>query len=97
DEQVKIRGYRIETGEIVHVLLQHTDVKEAIVVARRNEADVYLCAYVVSRGVFNASELRAYLKRSLPEYMVPSYLVEVEQIPLTANGKVDRNALPEPQ
>ncbi|WP_260989994.1 condensation domain-containing protein, partial [Paenibacillus xylanexedens] len=53
--------------------------------------------YVVSRGVFNASELRAYLKRSLPEYMVPSYLVEVEQIPLTANGKVDRRALPEPQ
>ncbi|WP_145336710.1 non-ribosomal peptide synthetase, partial [Paenibacillus xylanexedens] len=98
DEQVKIRGYRIETGEIVHRLLQHGDVKEAVVVAQKDEqGESYLCAYVVSRGVFNASELRTYLKRSLPEYMAPSYLVEVEQIPLTANGKVDRKALPEPQ
>ncbi|MFD1909022.1 phosphopantetheine-binding protein [Paenibacillus rhizoplanae] len=52
---------------------------------------------MVSQGAFDASELRAYLKLSLPDYMVPSYLVEVEQIPLTANGKVDRKALPEPQ
>ncbi|WP_423212953.1 condensation domain-containing protein, partial [Paenibacillus solani] len=56
-----------------------------------------MCAYVVSVGEFDASELRAYLKRSMPDYMVPSYLVEVERIPLTANGKVDRKALPEPQ
>ncbi|MHA6534819.1 condensation domain-containing protein, partial [Paenibacillus sp. BAC0078] len=66
--------------------------------ARKDERDeAYLCAYVVSGGAFDASELRAYLKRSLPEYMVPSYVVEVERIPLTANGKVDRKALPEPQ
>ncbi|WP_145336776.1 AMP-binding enzyme, partial [Paenibacillus xylanexedens] len=85
-------------GEIVHRLLQHGDVKEAVVLARKDERDeASLCGYVVSRGAFNASELRTYLKRSLPEYMVPSYLVEVEQIPLTANGKVDRRALPEPQ
>ncbi|MFC6652723.1 phosphopantetheine-binding protein [Paenibacillus rhizoplanae] len=72
--------------------------KEAVVVARKDEKDEsYLCAYVVSGGGFDASELRTYLKRSLPEYMVPSYLVEVERIPLTANGKVDRKALPEPQ
>ncbi|MFD2413389.1 amino acid adenylation domain-containing protein, partial [Paenibacillus rhizoplanae] len=98
DEQVKIRGYRIETGEIVHRLLQHTDVKEAVVIARKDEqGEAYLCAYVVSVEAFEASELRSYLKRSLPEYMVPPYLVEVERIPLTANGKVDRKALPEPQ
>ncbi|WP_054403495.1 non-ribosomal peptide synthetase [Paenibacillus solani] len=98
DEQVKIRGYRIETGEIVHGLLQHADVKEAVVVARKDErGEAYLCAYVVSVEEFDASALRSYLKRSLPEYMVPSYLVEVERIPLTANGKVDRKALPEPQ
>ncbi|QDY82829.1 amino acid adenylation domain-containing protein [Paenibacillus polymyxa] len=98
DEQVKIRGYRIETGEIVYRLLKHTDVKEAVVVARKDEDDeAYLCAYVVSGGAFDASELRAYLRESLPDYMVPSYLVEVERIPLTANGKVNRKALPEPQ
>ncbi|MHA6534812.1 condensation domain-containing protein, partial [Paenibacillus sp. BAC0078] len=98
DEQVKIRGYRIETGEIEHRLLQHADVKEAVVIARKDERDeAYLCAYVVSSGAFDASELRGYLKRGLPEYMVPSYVVEVERIPLTANGKVDRKALPEPQ
>ena len=57
----------------------------------------YLCAYVVSGSAFDGSELRSYLKRSVPEYMVPSYLVEMERIPLTANGKVDRKALPEPQ
>ncbi|MHA6530945.1 amino acid adenylation domain-containing protein, partial [Paenibacillus sp. BAC0078] len=98
DEQVKIRGYRIETGEIMHRLQQHADVKEAVVITRKDERDEsYLCAYVVSGGAFDASELRSHLKRSLPEYMVPSYLVEVERIPLTANGKVDRKALPEPQ
>nr|WP_054403824.1 non-ribosomal peptide synthetase [Paenibacillus solani] len=98
DEQVKIRGYRIETGEIVHRLLQHADVKEAVVVARKDEqGEAYLCAYVVSSGAFDGSELRLYLKKVLPEYMVPSYLVEVERIPLTANGKADRKALPEPQ
>ncbi|MEK3793106.1 amino acid adenylation domain-containing protein [Paenibacillus sp. FSL R7-0204] len=98
DEQVKIRGYRIETGEIVHRLLQHAAVKEAAVVARKNEGgEAYLCAYVVSGGALSASELRAFLKLSLPEYMVPSYVVELERIPLTANGKIDRKALPEPR
>ncbi|MHA6534788.1 amino acid adenylation domain-containing protein, partial [Paenibacillus sp. BAC0078] len=98
DEQVKIRGYRIETGEIVHGLQQHADVKEAVVVARKDEqGEAYLCAYVVSSGAFDASKLRAYLKANMPDYMVPSYLMEVERIPLTANGKVDRKALPEPQ
>ncbi|MFD1908979.1 phosphopantetheine-binding protein [Paenibacillus rhizoplanae] len=72
--------------------------KEAVVIARKDEqGEAYLCAYVVSVEAFEASELRSYLKRSLPEYMVPPYLVEVERIPLTANGKVDRKALPEPQ
>ncbi|WP_019640671.1 non-ribosomal peptide synthetase [Paenibacillus fonticola] len=98
DEQVKIRGYRIEMGEIVHRLLQHKDVKEAVVIARKDEGgEAYLCAYVVSSGAIRASGLRAHLKRSLPDYMVPAYLVEVERIPLMANGKVDRKALPEPQ
>ncbi|WP_242615179.1 phosphopantetheine-binding protein, partial [Paenibacillus solani] len=98
DEQVKIRGYRIETGEIVHHLLQHADVKEAVVVARKDERDeAYMCAYVVSGGTFEASELRSYLKRSLPEHMIPSYFVQLEQFPLTVNGKVNRKALPAPE
>ncbi|MFD1910588.1 phosphopantetheine-binding protein [Paenibacillus rhizoplanae] len=69
-----------------------------MVIARKDEKDEsYLCAYVVSGGVFEASGLRAYLKCSLPEYMIPSYFVRLEQFPLTVNGKVDRKALPEPQ
>ncbi|MFD1908973.1 hypothetical protein ACFSQ7_40850 [Paenibacillus rhizoplanae] len=72
--------------------------KEAVVIARKDEKDEsYLCAYVVSGGVFEASGLRAYLKCSLPEYMIPSYFVRLEQFPLTVNGKVDRKGLPAPE
>ena len=104
DHQVKIRGYRIEPGEIENRLLQRDDIAEAVVAAGEDSGeDRYLAAYVVcspDRSVNNdllVSELRAYLARQLPEYMVPAYFVEIEKIPLTAHGKVDRKALPQPQ
>ncbi|RSD12022.1 non-ribosomal peptide synthetase [Amycolatopsis eburnea] len=92
DEQVKIRGFRVELGEIEAALRQHPDVREAVVVAREIEGHKRLVAYVVGE----VAELRAYLGDALPDYLVPSVFVPLAAVPVTANGKVDRAALPEP-
>ncbi|MGG0120491.1 amino acid adenylation domain-containing protein [Bacillus paranthracis] len=98
DNQVKIRGYRIELGEIEDRLLQNPIVKEAVVVVKENKRDEkYICAYVVSEEKINELNLRDYLKERLPEYMVPSYFVELKNIPYTHNGKIDKKALPDPK
>jgi amino acid adenylation domain-containing protein len=98
DNQVKVRGFRIELGEIEAELLKHEQIKEAVVSARDDkEGNKYLCAYLVTEAELPVMELRDYLSRSLPEYMIPSYFIRIEQIPLTPNGKVDRNALPVPE
>jgi tyrocidine synthetase-3 len=97
DFQVKIRGFRIELGEIEDRLLQHEKVKDAVVTDRESGyGDRYLCAYIVSDNSFHVSLLRDYLSRQLPEYMIPAYFAVLEEIPLTASGKVDRKALPAP-
>ncbi|PPA82420.1 non-ribosomal peptide synthetase [Brevibacillus laterosporus] len=97
DEQVKIRGHRIELGEIEKVLLQHPAISETVLLAKRDEqGHSYLCAYVVGQAFWTVTELRQHVMESLPEYMVPSYFIEIEKLPLTANGKVDKRALPEP-
>ena len=98
DHQVKIRGYRIELGEIENRLLGHPDIMEAVVVTREDDSsDKYICAYIVSEEEAVISDLRDYLLKHMPEYMVPSYFVNIESIPLTSNGKVNRRALPAPQ
>ena len=98
DHQVKIRGFRIELGEIEEELLKHESIKEIVVVARtEKEGSSYLCAYMVADRDIAPGELREHLIRSLPEYMVPSYFVRLEKMPLSQNGKVDRTALPEPE
>ena len=98
DHQVKIRGFRIELGEIENQLLNYESVKDVIVMDRRDKnEDKYLCAYMVCNREVIVSELREHLLRNLPEYMVPSYFIQLEKMPLTSNGKIDRRALPEPE
>ncbi|WP_342374022.1 non-ribosomal peptide synthase/polyketide synthase [Myxococcus stipitatus] len=94
DTQVKIRGFRIELPEVEAALLKHPALHQAIVVAREDQGRKRLVAYVV--GETNGAELRAHLKERLPEYMIPGAFVRLESLPLTANGKVDRKALPAP-
>ncbi len=98
DQQVKIRGFRIELGEIETVIREQPAVREAVVVARAGgEGGARLAAYVVpAADDFSADELRAFLASRLPDYMVPSTFTVLEALPLTANGKVDVRALPEP-
>ena len=101
DQQVKIRGFRIELGEIETALQEHPAVRESIVIAHEEtEGERHLVAYVVpAPGTFAQQlipELRNWLRTRLPSYMTPAYFVVLDELPLNANGKVDRRALPVP-
>jgi acyl carrier protein len=95
DHQVKVRGYRIELGEIETQLLAHTGVKEAVVIDLEDKGqNKHLCAYIVPAAPsLHTSQLRDYLSNKLPAYMLPAYFIQLDKIPLTPNGKVDRKAL----
>ncbi|TPG69307.1 amino acid adenylation domain-containing protein [Brevibacillus laterosporus] len=98
DHQVKIRGYRIELGEIETALLQAASARETAVVARENTyGQQELCAYVVTEEELVVSKLREALATFMPSYMIPSYFVQLDRLPLTSSGKLDRKALPEPE
>jgi amino acid adenylation domain-containing protein len=96
DHQVKLRGFRVELGEIEAVLEKHPGVRQciALVVGNRSEFDKRLAAYVIASCI-SVDELRRHAQNNLPDYMVPSAFVFLDQLPLTANGKIDRQALPE--
>jgi amino acid adenylation domain-containing protein len=98
DHQVKLRGFRIELGEIEGVIKKHCAVRECVALVREEgiEANKRLVAYVVA-GDLSPDELRQHAQQSLPEYMVPSAFVFLDRLPLTANGKLDRRALPAPE
>jgi amino acid adenylation domain-containing protein len=101
DHQVKIHGFRIELGEIESALRQNPKVAHCVVTARETSTgDKQLVAYVMATAqdaVPGVGELRDFLKRSLPEYMIPQSFVTLEKLPLTSNGKIDRKALPAPE
>lgn len=96
DNQVKVRGFRIELGEIEATLAHHSSVRDAVVVARKDQSDKHLVAYLTARPgqAINVEDLRAFVERQLPGYMVPSSFVALEEFPLSPSGKVDRAALP---
>jgi amino acid adenylation domain-containing protein/non-ribosomal peptide synthase protein (TIGR01720 family) len=95
DQQVKIKGFRIEPAEIESRLLEKEEIKDVVVVAKEDEnKEKHLCAYIVSTKELNTPELREWLSKTLPYYMVPLYMVRLESIPLTGSGKVDHKALP---
>jgi SagB-type dehydrogenase family enzyme len=93
DNQVKIQGYRIELGEIESALLRHEHVKSALVLARFEKERKHLCAYYTSEEEIDSEDLRRFLAKNIPSYMIPTYFIFVKEMPLTANGKIDRNAL----
>ena len=100
DEQVKIRGYRIELGEIEHALRTCPGVKQAVVTIRQDTAGQNILAgYVVPQAgeSFSSDALRSTLADQLPAHMIPNFLIEMPTLPLTANGKINRQALPNPQ
>jgi amino acid adenylation domain-containing protein len=99
DHQVKIRGYRVETGEIEAALGRVANIRQAVVVARRSTAGgARLVAYVVPVvGQLDEQTVREELSTKLPDYMIPSMIIQLDRLPLTHNGKFDRSALPEPR
>ncbi|HYJ09722.1 MAG TPA: amino acid adenylation domain-containing protein, partial [Polyangiaceae bacterium] len=98
DNQVKLRGFRIELGEIESALGQHEAIGQVAVIKREDRpGDAKLVGYFVARGEApSAADLRAHLKKTLPDYMVPANFVALDKMPLTPSGKIDRRALPAP-
>ncbi|MBD2335847.1 amino acid adenylation domain-containing protein [Calothrix sp. FACHB-156] len=95
DDQVKLHGYRIELGEIEAVLRQHSQVRELVVVLKEaHPGKKQLLAYIVGKEDLKSAELRDFIKQKLPEYMMPSQFIFLKALPLTANGKIDKKALP---
>ena len=100
DEQVKVRGYRVEPGEVEAILSSHEQVRQAVVITRKDrDGQDYLTAYVVARkhDDTTAEELRGFLQQSLPDYMVPSAIVMLDELPLNAHGKIAADQLPAPE
>ncbi|MFL6332078.1 MAG: amino acid adenylation domain-containing protein [Pyrinomonadaceae bacterium] len=98
DRQVKVRGYRIELGEVEGIINEHSAVRESVVVLREDRpGETRLVGYVLTRREVSGAELREYVRERLPEYMVPSALVVLDEFPLNTSGKVNRKALPAPE
>jgi hypothetical protein len=98
DDQLKIRGFRVEPGEVESALARHSAVRQAAVRASEDApGNARLVAYVVTTSDVSGEELHAFLGESLPEYMIPSAFVSLDSMPLTASGKIDRLALPDPE
>jgi acyl-coenzyme A synthetase/AMP-(fatty) acid ligase/acyl carrier protein len=97
DDQVKINGYRIELGEIQATLQKHENVKECVVLSIKENEEKYICAYVTLWEGREIENLKYFMSRVLPEYMVPRNIIILDEIPLSSNGKINRYALPKPK
>ncbi|MGL4343724.1 MAG: amino acid adenylation domain-containing protein, partial [Cellulosilyticaceae bacterium] len=98
DNQVKIRGFRIELGEIEDRMAEHLGIYESAVIAMEDEKGAtYLCGYYTGDVEISREELKEHLLQKLPDYMIPEYFMRVERMPVSANGKLDRKALPRPE
>ncbi|TRX33009.1 amino acid adenylation domain-containing protein [Flavobacterium sp. ZT3R18] len=96
DHQIKLRGYRIELGEIENVMFSFSEnILQAVVAVKKNKGEDALVGYYIENSTVDKTHLRAYLEKQLPAYMIPSYFIKVEAVPLTPNGKVNKNAFPE--
>lgn len=96
DQQIKLRGFRIEKDEIEYQLTRHEAVEEAVVIDIEDESgEKSLFAFIVSNSKLDEQEIKRYLAPELPAYMIPSFFIQIDQVPLTANGKIDRKALKE--
>ncbi|QWR77834.1 amino acid adenylation domain-containing protein [Candidatus Magnetomonas plexicatena] len=97
DDQLKVRGYRVELSEVEYAVSSHHMVKAVVVIARKFLSETpELIAYIIKQGTLTAAELRAYMGKRLPDYMIPAYIVFVDKFPLSPNNKVDKKALPDP-
>jgi len=97
DEQIKIRGFRVETGEIENTLLKHPSIIQTFIMPRvTHSGNKELIAYIVGKEKLNISTIRSFLAHDLPDYMIPAYFIQIKSLPLNINGKVDKNALPDP-
>jgi len=97
DEQVKVRGYRVEPGEIETALRSHPQVREAVVTAANGAGEVRLIAYFTADDGVASEELRSHLASRLPEFMIPSAIALIDELPRTPSGKIDRLSLPDPE
>ncbi len=96
DSQVKIRGFRVELGEIESSLLSYPLIKGAVVVAIDDKEETKLCAYIISNHKLVLAEIRKLLAKKLPDYMIPAYFVQIDEVPVNANTKLDKTQLPKP-
>ena len=96
DNQVKLRGLRVELDEIMNVMCGYPDVTNAVVIVKGEGQQQYLCGYFTASKQIEKQALTEHLKKSLAHYMVPSVLIQLDKLPMTKNGKIDKKALPEP-
>jgi len=105
DHQVKLRGFRVELGEIENRILSYKNIKEAVILVKQDkDGQKYLCAYILPKKQLEPgkeetfkTDIKEYLQKRLPTYMIPSYFIILDEIPLTPNGKIDRKAMPDPE
>ncbi|OOM73634.1 linear gramicidin synthase subunit D [Clostridium puniceum] len=97
DDQIKLRGFRIEIQEIVSILKEFDEISDAVVFLREIENDKLLCAYILGSKAINISSLKEKILKKLPEYMIPQYIMQIDKMPVTMNGKIDKNKLPMPK